>query len=76
MDELEDMLMEHGIMKPIDEAIVGKDRRRTGSEAALRESTASERRRTRSRRDTASQTGHRTSVLPRGETMSLTAPTR
>ena len=24
MDELEDMLMEHGIMKPVDEAIVGK----------------------------------------------------
>jgi nitrogenase iron protein NifH len=24
MDELEDMLMEHGIIKPIDEAIVGK----------------------------------------------------
>ena len=24
MDELEDMLMEHGIIKPIDESIVGK----------------------------------------------------
>ncbi|MGY3622210.1 nitrogenase subunit NifH [Bradyrhizobium sp. USDA 10063] len=24
MDELEDMLMEHGIMKPVDESIVGK----------------------------------------------------
>jgi nitrogenase iron protein NifH len=24
MDELEDMLMEHGIMKQVDEAVVGK----------------------------------------------------
>jgi hypothetical protein len=24
MDELEDMLMEHGIMKPVDESLVGK----------------------------------------------------
>jgi nitrogenase iron protein NifH len=24
MDELEDMLMEHGIMKPVDESVVGK----------------------------------------------------
>ncbi|MGV7219098.1 nitrogenase reductase, partial [Bradyrhizobium sp. UFLA05-112] len=30
MDELEDMLMEHGIMKPIDESQVGK----TASELA------------------------------------------
>ena len=24
MDELEDMLMQHGIMKPVDEAVIGK----------------------------------------------------
>ena len=24
MDELEDMLMQHGIMKPVDESIIGK----------------------------------------------------
>jgi len=31
MDELEDMLMEHGIMKAVDESIVGQDRRRARS---------------------------------------------
>jgi nitrogenase iron protein NifH len=31
MDELEDMLMEHGIIKPVDESIVGK----TAAELAL-----------------------------------------
>ena len=30
MDELEDMLMEHGIMKPVDEVDRRQDRRRTG----------------------------------------------
>jgi nitrogenase iron protein NifH len=37
MDELEDMLMEHGIMKPVDEAIVGK----TAAELAAEELAAS-----------------------------------
>jgi nitrogenase iron protein NifH len=35
MDELEDMLMEHGIMKPVDEAIVGKTAAELAAEAAL-----------------------------------------
>jgi nitrogenase iron protein NifH len=33
MDELEDMLMEHGIMKPVDEAIVGKTAAELAAEA-------------------------------------------
>ena len=33
MDELEDMLMEHGIIKPVDESIVGK----TAAELAAEE---------------------------------------
>jgi nitrogenase iron protein NifH len=36
MDELEDMLMEHGIMKPVDESIVGK----TAAELAVEEAAA------------------------------------
>ena len=35
MDELEDMLMEHGIMKPVDEAIVGKTAAELAAEAAI-----------------------------------------
>src|ERR1019366_6160273 len=35
MDELEDMLMEHVIMKPVDEAIVGKTAAELAAEAAL-----------------------------------------
>ena len=35
MDELEDMLMEHGIMKPVDESIVGKTAAELAAEAAL-----------------------------------------
>jgi nitrogenase iron protein NifH len=34
MDELEDMLMEHGIMKPVDEALVGKTAAELAAEAA------------------------------------------
>ena len=34
MDELEDMLMEHGIMKPVDESIVGKTAAELAAEAA------------------------------------------
>lgn len=34
MDELEDMLMEHGIMEPIDESIVGKTAAELAAEAA------------------------------------------
>jgi nitrogenase iron protein NifH len=34
MDELEDMLMEHGIMKAVDEAIVGKTAAELAAEAA------------------------------------------
>ena len=34
MDELEDMLMEHGIMEPIDESIVGKTAVELAAEAA------------------------------------------
>jgi nitrogenase iron protein NifH len=37
MDELEDMLMEHGIMKPVDEALVGK----TATELAAEKLAAS-----------------------------------
>ena len=35
MDELEDMLMEHGIMKPVDESIVGKTAAELAAEAAI-----------------------------------------
>jgi nitrogenase iron protein NifH len=35
MDELEDMLMQHGIMKPVDEAIVGKTAAELAAEAAI-----------------------------------------
>ena len=35
MDELEDMLMEHGIMKPVDEAVVGKTAAELAAEAAI-----------------------------------------
>ena len=34
MDELEDMLMEHGIMKAVDESIVGKTAAELAAEAA------------------------------------------
>ena len=34
MDELEDMLMEHGIMKPVNEALVGKTAVELAAEAA------------------------------------------
>jgi nitrogenase iron protein NifH len=35
MDELEDMLMEHGIMKPVDESVVGKTAAELAAEAAI-----------------------------------------
>ncbi len=35
MDELEDMLMEHGIMKPVDESVVGKTAAELAAEAAM-----------------------------------------
>ena len=34
MDELEDLLMSHGIMKPVDEALVGKSAAELAAEAA------------------------------------------
>jgi nitrogenase iron protein NifH len=34
MDELEDMLMQHGIMKPVDEKLVGKTAAELAAEAA------------------------------------------
>jgi nitrogenase iron protein NifH len=40
MDELEDMLMEHGIMKPVDEAIVGKTAAELAAEEVARMSAA------------------------------------
>jgi nitrogenase iron protein NifH len=35
MDELEDMLMQFGIMKPVDESLVGKSAAELAAEAAL-----------------------------------------